>query len=234
MSDNNKNNDLDDWETELIGLLSRAKHMRALYKKVSHDKPPYSVDDYLELIGDYTGYEIDLKPASWESKGLIRGICLPFDGNKVSIRVPLFIDDDAEQGATKCEQRYISLKEAAHLVIDEEDAFVENCLALVEAIVFESPYASVDKLEADGRSDVFYGKIFAMELLFPVEYRGDVKAEIDAGLSTYDAAQRFMIPEKELIWFLSANVDPALKRLRKIEERLESIFLESITPGAGE
>lgn len=233
MSDN-KNNNLDDWEVELLGLLSRAKHIRNLYKKVSHDKPPYSVDDYLEVIGSYTGYNIDLKSVSWDSEGLIRGVCLRSDGHKVSIRVPLFIDDDPEQGATKCEQRYISLKEAAHLVIDEEDAFVENCLALVDAIVFESPYTSVDKLEKDGRSDVFYGKIFAMELLFPVEYRDDVKAEIDAGLSTYEAAQRFMIPEKELIWFLSDNVDPALKRLRKIEERLESIFLEGITPGAGE
>lgn len=232
MSDN-KNKNLDDWEVELLGLLSRAKHMRSLYKKVSHDKPPYSVDDYLELIGSYTGYDIDLKPASWDSKGLIRGVCLRSEGNKVSIRVPLFIDEDPVQGATKCEQRYISLKEAAHLVIDEEDAFVENCLALVDAIVFESPYTSVDKLEKDGRSDVFYGKIFAMELLFPAECRDGVKAEIEAGLSTYGAAQRFMIPEKELIWFLSDNVDPALKRLRKMEERLESIFLESMTPGAG-
>ena len=219
-----------EWEVDLLDLLARARHLRARYKRQCGDNAPYSIDDYLELISQETGYDIDLKAVSWGSNGLIRGACLPFDGNKAKIRVPLFVDADPENGATLCEQRYITLKEGAHLVVDDEDSYVDDYLALVNTIVFES---SINELKKDGRSDVFYGKIFAMELLFPAELRDDVIAEIAAGLSTFDAAKRFLIPEKELIWFLSDRVHPGLKHVRKIEERLEGLFLKTVHPEAG-
>lgn len=222
----------EEWELEVVRLLLRAKRMRGLYKEKCKDKPPYSVDDYLELISKETGYEIDLKSVNWESSGFIRGICLPFENNVVKIRVPPFSENGRDHGATLCEQRFIALKEASHLVVDEEDAFVDDCLALVDDIVFGSAYLSLNDFKKDGRSDVFYGKIFAMELLFPAELRDSVKAEIDSGLSEYDAAKRFLIPEKELIWILSNNIHPGLSSFRAFADSLEGDMLKNIHPEA--
>jgi len=220
----------EDWHIEILRLLAYAKHIRDKYNSVCHDDPPYSVDDYLEIIQQFTSTEIDLREMDWGSKGYIRGMCLPFEGNKAVIRVPKFKDDVASGGATECERRYITLKEISHLVVDEEDSYVDDCLALVNTLVFNSSYAVLDELDKDGRSDVFYGKIFAMELLFPAELRDGVIEEISKGLSTYDAAKRFMIPEKELIWFLSDKIHPALQYFRKEGTSMENIYLKKIHP----
>lgn len=197
------------WVAEIIDVIRDADYVRSLYRKKLPDLPVYSVDYYIELIGNMMGYDIGVRTAKWESYH-IRGGCLHFADNTATILVAEHLDVDPKHGVSWCEQRYITMKELAHLVIDHEGSFVDDCKDFIDDILFDN--ISLTDFSTDGRYDIFYGKIFAMELLFPWENRENVAHSIKTGVSTYSSiAENYKIPEIELRWFLSDKLHPHLK-----------------------
>ena len=191
----------EEWVTEIFDVIAKADFVRTKYKQNNSDTPFYSVDDYIQIIEELTGYEITVTVEDWESYH-IRGGCLNYEGNIAKIAVARHRDEDPVHGVTYCDQRYIAMKEAGQLLIDDDDSYIDNCIEFINDILVNN--ISITDFRKPGRSDIFYGKIFAMELLFPWEYRAKAKAEIENGEKTsYQVAQEFMIPEKELLWFLN-------------------------------
>ncbi|MGD9659978.1 MAG: hypothetical protein AB7U63_01765 [Porticoccaceae bacterium] len=218
----------DDWFLELIDVVSKADFIRTKYRQVSLDEPVYSVDDYLEIISQITGYELLVTAEKWQSFH-IRGGCLNFDNHIAKIPVAEHKEHDADNGVSLCEQRFITIKEAGQLVIDDDDSYIdEDCKGFVEDILFDNE--AITDFRKPGRSDIFYGKIFAMELLFPWEYRDKAIKDMDSKSRTsLEIATKFMIPEKELIWFLSDRMHPALEHIHAVYESLVAKMEEKYT-----
>lgn len=207
-----------------IKILIQAAQVREQYDLycLNADEVPKSVDDYLHVISEYSEHEIFTHDVPWDSKR-IRGTMLREEGvGNIYFAERIGTDPDhPERGITECEQRFIAIKEAAHLVIDDDDSYTELVLKLVDDLVMNTE-KSLEKYPESSQSE-WWAIVFAMELLFPWEDRQAHLEAVIAGSSTfYDVAKKYMIPERQVIWILSANAHPALQeiheRLLEIEE----------------
>lgn len=202
---------------ELYRVILKAKNIRDHYKNqsLSADSPPISIDDYVDVISEYeeiiiNRHTLDRLGVDWKSKQ-IKGCLLRYAGSADIYVAPKKTDTQDEHGITYCEERFITVKEASHLVIDGEDSFIDGCIKLVEEIVYP-PSMYIDKLSEAVQSE-WMAEIFALELLFPFEVRAGFRNRIldaDDKLTAWDVADQFKIPLKKVEWILSDGMYDAI------------------------
>jgi hypothetical protein len=202
---------------ETIRVIAKAQRVHKRHVSVVGDKPFYSVDELINVIEELTGMnKIAPKTVLWATvqfKGCLRR----YDLN-AEIWVGRHKDRDGGKLST-CEQRYVTVKEASHLLIDDKAFFISSTKGLIEGIVFGG---SLFDLPQDLRSE-FYGEICAMEILFPFKYHEKAISDIGNGALPYDIAKYYMIPEKELLWILSDKIRPFLKICHAKLDELDSL-----------
>lgn len=212
---------------ELIDTIISAELIREQYELYAIKSCPYSIDFYISMISSYTEYKIQLKQAKettqWKSH-IIRGKLHRTDLTKLA---KIFIcrqkkNKGDQNGVTFCEHRFIAVKEASHLLIDDKKTYTKHAESLIENLLFNGPHTISDMPE-EYQSEV-HAIICALELLFPWEERTAWKELIDSNRKSYmDAATHFKIPARWVFWVLSDKAHPALFDARSVIERIKNI-----------
>ncbi len=188
------------------------------YKEYSKnpDKPPYSVDDYVDVIGFATETKLNPmvvdKDVLWEPKAF-KGQILK-KGGEADILVPQIKSADFPYGVTECEQRFAVVKEACHTLLNVEDTFVDQLSTHVARVVTAGPSVALNRVSPI-ILDEYIGEIAAMELLLPFCKRDGYIEEIKQGdITELEIAHKYKIPEKSVIEILSEELHPGLTEFR--------------------
>ena len=113
----------------------------------------------------------------------------------------IYIDDELNSAWT----RYVFAKEACHHLLNGEDYHTNDPIAVIEDIILDESEIDGDHGAALDVQAETLTKFAAIELLFPREFRGTCKEEVEAGeKSTYEISTHFDIPE-HLVQFALAN-----------------------------
>lgn len=172
-------------------------------------KPPYFSNTIIRLIAEQEGFTVTVREHAWDSYR-IRGTLWRYgDGQhyRADVHIPLHRDDADPlriRGITTCQQRFVALKEAVHLLSDSEGDYIAKSGSMVGDLICDNS-GGFDALASNDPASRSEGlaKILALELLFPMSQREAFRAEIQAGRMTYyDVARTFMVPEKEVMWAL--------------------------------
>jgi len=198
-------------------ILATTRRIREDYKQycLNASTLPLSVDEYLRRIEEYTDFQIELIEVNWRSHQ-IRGSIHRFDASRTAkIYVAPRREAPGKIGITYCEQRFVAVKEACHLLIDHEDTYTTAIAPLIESLVFPGS-REINSLMEPMQSEVF-AVVAAMELLFPFEQREEHIEQIAQGkLSYFDVANKFKVPERQVFWILSDMAHPALKKYHEL------------------
>lgn len=213
---------------DLITVINEARLVREQYELAAIRSYPLSIDFYLDVISQYSGFKIDLmRPlpvTQWESDK-IRGWINRCDGTgEAKIHVArLKADLDDQFGVTFCEQRFIIIKEACHLFLDTEATYTKSAPRLIESLIYNGPQAqSLQNMPEEYQSEVF-AIIAAVELLFPWEDRTVRKERIEAGDLTYlDVAHEYKIPERFVCWVLGDKVHSSLMQVHQSLDNIKN------------
>lgn len=138
--------------------------------------------------------------------------------NKYKLSADIFV---AKNDVTFCQQRLIATKELAHLIIDDADTESNNIIELISDIVYQADVAEINE-QMQSESLAYH---VALDLLFPWEYRKDIKAEYDAkNIQSIDIAEKFKIPRKDVERCLSDQMFGAYEYLyNAVHEVLDAI-----------
>ena len=209
---------------EIALVLMKAQGLIVKNRAAIGTSYPLRANDFIEMISQETGYAINVIEDRWGTYR-IRGALHRYE-NVAEIYIACHKDVDVDDGITTCEQRFISLKEAAHILIDEDDSYMVDHKILVDGILFNHS-GSIKMLASepkDSRSEI-YAKIVAMELLFPMSERDRCKEALDSGKRpAIDIAMEFKIPEKEVIRVLRDADHDFLKSCHALLDRLIDNF----------
>ena len=127
---------------------------------------------------------------------LLRGVYIR-TGNDVAIYLDANLSEDWE--------RYISVKEMAHLILTDPDYMTTEPTDLIENLIHEETAPQDGEAPLDLVADM-WTKLAAHEILFPFEVRAAAKAALDAQTTTLFAlAQQYGIPEHVIEWTLGKS-----------------------------
>lgn len=111
-----------------------------------------------------------------------------------------------------CKSRFVICKELTHLLVDEPHAFTKDPIQLVSELINYSPPGILD--DVDSEWGAYFG---AIELLIPYTLKSKMYEEHASGITDYELAQKFRIPEKIMSYILSEKYrefDESLKDLK--------------------
>lgn len=207
-----------------VSVIIETELVREQYSMYSLPGLPLSVDTYVDLIAEWTGYTIGVShipgKGAWRSSA-IRGMMHRFnDAKKAHIyaaRVKQGPNDHF--GVTFCENRFIVMKEACHLLIDSADTYATDAKSLIESLLFKSGPSERNSQNAAFMSEI-YAMVAALELLFPWEERAGRLALIESGEKThYDIANEYKIPERHVFWVLGKQIHENLSGIHSALRR---------------
>lgn len=98
-----------------------------------------------------------------------------------------------------CWKRYVVFKELCHLVIDSDDSFTGDPVALVEGLITDLP-------NLEKRPDLLSERLshfIALELMFPWPMRAEIHRMHESGSSNLEIAHHCKFPEKAVITIVS-------------------------------
>lgn len=215
----------------IIDVINVAITVREHYRVAAPDSYPLSIDFYIEqIIQPYTGYKIEVMESSddtlWTSSN-IRGAIHRYDEEK---RAVIYVARQRtgptdRSGVTFCEQRFIVIKEACHLLIDNAETYTTDATALIQQLVFPESETLIDNNEAFQSEN--YAAVAALELLFPWSDREGKKQQHKAGtMSYFDIANEYKIPERAVAFAL---MDSTHETLQKHHQSIEKILGSKIS-----
>lgn len=143
------------------------------------------MDNLKDAIEQTYSVKIEICRVLLESE-LFRGMIETCENQSI-----VYIDD----ALNKEWSRYVFTKEACHLLFRDPEFRTADPTGIIERILWD---ISVENGNSTPGYDVLseeLTKFAAIELLFPIEFRGDYKAKLDANeISIYDIAAQFEIP----------------------------------------
>ena len=168
------------------------------------DTIPLPNDNLQFAIEQTYGVKIEVSTVPLNSR-VLRGLFEKYSGGST-----IYIDGELNTAWN----RYVFAKEACHHLLDGEDFHTKDPTAVIEKIVLdESGINGADDPGLDVQAEMLT-KFAAIELLFPLEFRDNWRAKIDAGKkSTYEISVHFDIPEHLVQYSLSDNYMNFSKRI---------------------
>lgn len=174
---------------------------RAIVDKC-HAAQPFTYPVKIQPIIDEVKARLSTAPNSFE----IELLCIPADTGNPQIYACLARYSDHAKIFYRprpilnlCWRRYVSFKELCHLVIDNEDSFTGNPVALVEGLITDLP-------NLEKRPDLLSERLshfIALELMFPWPVRAEIYKMHQGGKSNLEIAQHCKFPEKAVITIVS-------------------------------
>ncbi|MDD9892994.1 MAG: hypothetical protein OXT49_05735 [Gammaproteobacteria bacterium] len=189
------------------------------YAKYSRapNKIPYSVDDYVAVIGLAAETKINPlvvdKDVKWQPRAF-KGQILK-RGGEADILVPQIKSEGCPYGVTECEQRFAVIKEACHTLLNVENDFVDQLSSHVARVVTAGSSVVLNDL-SPLLQDEYLGEVAAMELLLPFDKRDGYREQLERGdVTALDIAHRYKVPEKKVIEILSDEIHIGLAQFRE-------------------
>ena len=162
---------------------------------ISGDAIPLPHDNLQYAIEQTYGVEITTYIVPLNSM-LLRGSIEIYPEKSV-----IYVDGELNSAWT----RYVFAKEACHHLLNGEDYHTNDPIAVIEDIILDESEIDGDHGAALDVQAETLTKFAAIELLFPREFRGTCKEEVEEGeKSTYEISTHFDIPE-HLVQFALAN-----------------------------
>lgn len=163
----------------------------------------------LETIGTVTGIdEIEVECLKWPGD-IIKG-CVARYCNDMSKATILY-----SSSLNVCWSRFVVCKEAAHLLIGNDDNYTSDPVSLVEGLIDAVLPGIDDEIDAE-----YLAQYCAMELLIPAVAREELYGMENQGFSNYEIAFEFKVPES----LIATRLNP---RMRKFFDSMHDNLSES-------
>lgn len=214
---------------QLFSMFTKTSIVRTAYKEhcAKPDSKPYSIQDYLFIIGKDSNKEIAVHEVNvsseWDPK-CFKGQLYKYE-NRADIIVPP-IRSVSGIGVTECERNFAVMKEASHLLIDHDSDQVSNISQMVTSIINVGGNIVLNN-QSDIIKSEYIGVLTALELLFPHDQRAACKAAIESKeRTTLDIAREYMIPENQVIRALDEELYISLEHYRnEWRDKLDEIVI---------
>ena len=218
---------------EIFRVIYQADLIRGYYDTycLQGDAAPLSVDDYVNVIKDYSSvpfelFELDAGQKHWKAKQIKGGIARYCD--RAEIYVAAHRPDQPDAGITLCEKRFITLKELSHLLIDDEDSYLDSVTEWVNHMIYgDSPFNGAVE---SGQSETM-ACLFAMELLFPWQYRESLRKKINDPndpCTSLEVARKFKVPLTQLVFVLTDAIHNELTKQHKWLDDINKTYSQPI------
>ena len=163
---------------------------------ISGDSIPLPNDNLQYAIEQTYGVTIDPRTVPLGSS-LLRGLFEKYHHGSI-----VYIDGELNSAWN----RYVFAKEACHHLLYADEFLTLDMTKVIETVVLDDPEFNGSMAPGSDVQAEVLTKFAAIELLFPLEFRDQCKAEIDRGVkSSYEISVHFDIPEHLVQFALTDN-----------------------------
>lgn len=154
---------------------------------LAHSKLPVSVEDIQYAVEQKYGLKIEKQLVDFEAEH-IRGMMERYDDRTAKIYVRKRQHKSEPQN--RYWLRFISVKELAHLIIDEEEDFSTLGAETIEHLIANHAEAAM-QLPRDEIQSEHLAELAAVELLYPFEFR---QGDLDKQTPLVDLSAEYEVP----------------------------------------